>query len=103
MYGERYVREAFDPCGEADKQFLIAFMAWRKGCCPELEDRSRGGPRSRTVDGAEPVRLRKAVESVRDTADAKEEAFVQAVAKAVGRLPGYKRGSWRRSKTAPGV
>jgi hypothetical protein len=98
MYGERGVREAFERYGEADKQFVIAFIGWRKAA--ELNSKAARGdvPAHQAVEGSELVRLRKAVEAANDTANAEEEKLVAIVAKKVGRLPRYERRAWRRLK-----
>jgi hypothetical protein len=101
MYGERSVREAFERCFEADKKFLIAFIAWHAAAELNLKAAREEVPGHQAVDGAELVRLRKAVESANDSADAQQEKLVAVTAKAVGRLPRYERRAWRGLKKPP--
>lgn len=98
MYGERRVRGAFVRYGQADKAFVVAFLAWKEVVEEDLKV-DGGDPPSREVAASEElVRLRKAVESARDHADAAQEKLISAVAKAVGRMPRYQRRAWRRLK-----
>lgn len=98
MYGERSVREAFERYGEADKQFVIAFIGWRKTAEMNLKAARGDLPAHQAVEGSELVRLRKAVEAANDTANAEQEKLVAVVAKKVGRMPRYERRSWQRVK-----
>jgi hypothetical protein len=101
MYGERRVRQAFERYGQADKKFVIAFIGWRAAADRNLKADRGEIPVHEAVAGEELVRLRKAVESARDHADAEQEKFVATVAQATGRLPRYERRAWRRLKQPP--
>jgi hypothetical protein len=98
MYGERRVREAFGRYGQADKDFVIAFIGWHAAADLNLKADRGEVPAHEAVTGEELVRLRKATEAARDHADAEQENLVATVAKATGRLPRYERRAWRRLK-----
>lgn len=98
MYGERRVRAAFVRYGQADKAFVVAFIAWQE-VVEGNQKVDRGElPSRETVAEDALVGLRKAVESARDHADAEQEKLVTAVARAVSRMPRYQRRAWRRLK-----
>ncbi len=98
MYGERGVREAFERYGEADKQFIMAFIGWRKAA--ELNVKADRGdvPAHLAIEGTELVRLQKAMEAANDSANAQQEKLVAVVAKNIGRIPRYERRAWQRLK-----
>jgi hypothetical protein len=98
MYSERDVRLAFDRCGEADRQFIMAFIGWRKAAELNVKVHRGDVPAHQAVEGSELVRLRKTVEAASDDADAEQEKLVALVAEKVGRLPRYERRAWRRLK-----
>lgn len=98
MYGERRVRQAYERYGQADKAFVMAFIDWRAVADRNLKAARGEVPAHQAVAGDELMRLRKAVESARDHADAEQEKLVAVVAKAVARLPRYERRAWRRLK-----
>jgi hypothetical protein len=96
MYGEPRVREAYQRYGEADRDFVVAFIAWRHAAQQNLQADRGEVPAHDAVSGEELVRRRKAVEAARDHADEEYETLVAVVARAVGRMPRYQRRAWRR-------
>lgn len=98
MYGERRVRQAFERYGHADKNWVIAFIGWHAVAERNLKANRGDVPAHEAVEGAELVRLRRAVEAARDAADDEQAKLVAVVAEAVGRLPRYERRAWRRLK-----
>ena len=98
MYGERQVREAFERFGQADGKWVSAVIDWRAGADKNVRAERRKAAADEAVEGAELVRLRKAVDDARDDADEEQEKLVEVVAKAVGRLPRYEHRAWRRQR-----
>lgn len=98
MYGERQVREAFERFGQADGKWVIAVIGWHVVADKNVKADRRKVAADEAVEGAELVRLRKAVDAARDAADEEQEKLVEVVAKAVGRLPRYEHRARRRPK-----
>jgi hypothetical protein len=91
MYGERQVREAFERFGQADGRWVSAVIA-RQAAAGTSVTADRGKALAdKAGEGAELIRLRKAVDAARDAADEEQEKLVEVVAKAVGRLPRFER------------
>jgi hypothetical protein len=103
MYGERQVREAFERFGQADGRWVSAVIGWHAAAATSAKaDRGKALADKALADkageGADLVRLRKAVDAARDAADEEQEKLVEVVAKAVGRLPRFERRAWRRPR-----
>jgi hypothetical protein len=96
MYGERQVREAFERFGQADGRWVSAVIGRQAAAGPSVTaDRGKSladkAAADKAGEGAELIRLRKAVDAARDAADEEQEKLVEVVAKAVGRLPRFER------------
>lgn len=98
MYGERRVRDAYERCRQADREFLGAYFRWFHAARLNLQADQGTVPAHQAIEGAELVRLRKAAESANDAACSEQDKLEEVVAKAVGRLPRYERRAWRRVK-----
>jgi hypothetical protein len=98
MYGERQVREAFERFGQADSKWVVSVIGWHVAADGDVKAARGKAPVDKAAEGAELIRLRKAVDAARDAADEEQEKLVEVVAKAVGRLPRYERRAWRRPK-----
>ena len=98
MYGERRVREAYERCNQADRQFFAAYFAWLRAAEVNLKAAHGTVPAHQAVEGVELVRLRKAAEAANDNARAEQEKLEAVVSKAIGRLPRYERRARLRLK-----
>jgi hypothetical protein len=98
MYGERQVREAFERFGQADGKWVIAVIGWHAAADTNVKADRGKALADKAGEGAELIRLRKAVDAARDAVDEEQEKLVEVVAKAVGRLPRFEHRAWRRPK-----
>jgi hypothetical protein len=91
MYGERQVREAFERFGQADGRWVNAVIGRQAAADTNVKADRGKALADKAGEGAELIRLRKAVDAARDAADEEQEKLVEVVAKAVGRLPRFER------------
>jgi hypothetical protein len=91
MFGEPDVRQAYDRSGEANKQFVIAVMTYRRVANLNLRAAQGTVPAHQAVAGEELVRLRHTAEAAGDIADNRAAELAAVVQQAVERLPRYQK------------